>query len=80
MPLRKVPGFKNPSDMMTKNVPCPTMELYLDKLNLKFEGGMAKIAQQLRSVLEIPENAPLASAHPCVGVQLLGKDGGQRDA
>ena len=80
MPPRKFLGTKNPSDMMTKNVPCPTMELYLDKLNLKFAGGRARIAQQLHSVGEIPENAPLASAHPCVGIQLLGKDGGQRDA
>lgn len=80
MPLKKVLGTKNPSDMMTKNVPCLTLELYFDMLNLKFAGGRAKIAQQLHSVGEIPETAPLAKAHPCVGDLLLGKDGGQRDA
>ena len=77
MPLRKVLGTKNPSDMMTKNVPCPTMELYLDMLNLKFIGGRAKIAQQLHSVGEIPEIAPLEPAHPGDGVLLPEAEGGQ---
>ena len=84
LPLKKVLGTKNPSDMMTKNVPSTAMELYLDMLNLKFEGGRAKIAQKLHSMGEIKgqegQDSPLASAHPCVGVQLLGKVGGQRDA
>ena len=50
MPLRKALGTKNPSDMMTKNVPSPAMELYLDMLNPKFSGGRAKIAQKLHSM------------------------------
>jgi hypothetical protein len=50
MPLRKLLGTKKPSDMMTKNVPCPTMELYPDMLNLKFAGGRAKIPQKLHSM------------------------------
>ena len=77
--MRKVLGTKNPSDMMTKNVPGPTMELYLDMLNLWFSAGRAKIAQQLHSVGEIPEQDPLANAHPCVGARLLGKIGDQCD-
>ena len=53
LPLRKVLGTKNPSDMMTKNVPCTTMEVYLNMLNLKFIDGRADIAQQLHSVGEM---------------------------
>ena len=59
MPLRMVLGTKNPSDMMTKNVPCTIMEAYLDMLHLKFVSGRAEIAQQLQSAGESPGLSPL---------------------
>ena len=54
LPLRKVPGPQNPSDMGTKNVPVAAMELYLDLLNLKYATGRSDIAQNLHSVGEMP--------------------------
>ena len=62
MPLRKVLGTKNPSDMMTKNVPCTTMELYLNMLQLRFASGRAKIAQQLHSMGEMSNHDALVRA------------------
>ena len=37
LPLRKVPGPRNPSDMMTKNVDQSHIDMYLDTLNLSFD-------------------------------------------
>ena len=50
LPWRKVPGPRNPSDMMTKNVDQAHIELYLDLLNLRFGTGRADIAQNLHSM------------------------------
>ena len=50
LPLRKVPGPRNPSDMMTKNVNQAHIDLYLDLLNLRFGMGRADIAQNLFSI------------------------------
>jgi hypothetical protein len=47
MPLRKVPGPQNPSDLMTKNVSQTQIDQYVHILNLKFVEGRAEIAQQL---------------------------------
>ena len=52
LPLRKVPGPRNPSDMMAKNVDQAHIELYLDLLNLRFSTGRADIAQNLHSMGE----------------------------
>ena len=52
LPLRKVPGRRNPSDMPTKNVDQAHVDLYLDLLNLRFGTGRADIAQNLHSVGE----------------------------
>ena len=57
LPLRKVAGPRNPSDMMTKNVPVAAMEVYLEQLSLVYKDGRAKVAQQLHSVGEIGEVA-----------------------
>ena len=48
LPIRKVPGPRNPSDMMTKHVDISHIEHYMNILNLKFEAGRATIAQQLQ--------------------------------
>ena len=47
LPLRKVPGPLNPSDMMTKNIGQSQIEVFLDVLNLKHAEGRADIAQKL---------------------------------
>ena len=47
MPLRKVLGTQNPSDMMTKHVGQPHIETYLDLLGLRYAEGRAGIAQKL---------------------------------
>ena len=49
LPLRKVPGPRNPSDMMTKNVDQAHIDMYLDLLNLSLDAGRADIAQHLHS-------------------------------
>ena len=57
LPLRKVPGPRNPSDMGTKNVAVALLDQYLDQLNLEVVGGRAAIAQQLHSLED--ERQPL---------------------
>ena len=52
LPLRKVLGFRNPSDMMTKNVDQAHIDMYLDLLQLRFDVGRADIAQNLHSMGE----------------------------
>ena len=47
LPLRKVPGPLNPSDMTTKHVDLSHIEQYIGILNLEFAAGRASIAQQL---------------------------------
>ena len=59
LPLRKVPGPRNPSDMMTKNVDQAHIERYLDVLNLRFGTGRADIAQNLHSMVEKSTEAKL---------------------
>ena len=48
LPLRKVPGPRIPSDMMTKNVDQAQIDMYFDILSLRFDVGRADIAQNLR--------------------------------
>jgi hypothetical protein len=50
LPLRKVPGPHNPSDMGTKNIAVALMDEYLNRLNLKVVEGRAAIAQQLHTI------------------------------
>ena len=52
LPLRRVPGPRNPSDTMTKNVGQAHIDMHLDLLNLRFDIGRADIAQKLHSMEE----------------------------
>jgi hypothetical protein len=52
LPIVKVPGPRNPSDMGTKNVAVALIDQYLAQLNLEVADGRAAIAQQLHAVGE----------------------------
>ena len=56
LPLRKMPGPRNPSDMMTNHVDQAHIELHLDLLNLRFGTGRTDIAQNLHSAWENIDN------------------------
>ena len=45
LPLRKVPGPRNPSDMCTKHIAIALLGQYLEQLNLEVASGRAAIAQ-----------------------------------
>ena len=62
LPLRKVPGPRTPSDMMSKNVGQAHIDMYLDLLNLRFDVGRADIAQNLRLMGEKIEQSVSTSA------------------
>ena len=51
LPISKIPGPRNPSDLCTKNVGVALMEQSLGQLCLKFAEGLAPVAQQLHSVI-----------------------------
>ena len=50
LPLRKVPGPRNPSDMGTKHIAVALMDQYLQQLDLEAIEGRATIAQHLHAV------------------------------
>ena len=50
LPIEKIPGPRNPSDLCTKNVEAALMEKYLSILQVKFAEGRAAVAQQLHSM------------------------------
>ena len=50
LPLRKVPGQDNPSDMATKNVSVALIDQYLARLNLAVAAGRAAIAPKLSAL------------------------------
>ena len=52
LPLRKVPGPRNPSDMGTKHIAVALLDQYLEQLNLQVVAGRAAIAQQLHGLGE----------------------------
>ena len=52
LPLRKVPGPRNPFDMGTKHIAIALLDQYLGQLNLEVAGGRAAIAQQLHWLAE----------------------------
>ena len=56
LPLRKVPGPRNPSEMMTKNVDQAHIDMYLDIRNLRSDMGRADIAQNLHSMGRIEQS------------------------
>jgi hypothetical protein len=75
LPLRKVPGPQNPSDLMTKHVDQSHIELYMSLLGLKFIAGRAEIAQKLHLVGEIakPDNV---HPHVCSAMSISQSGGG----
>ena len=50
LPLRKLPGPQNPSDLCTKNMPAALMEQYLTQLHVYHAEGRAAVAQQLHAI------------------------------
>ena len=52
LPITKIPGPQNPSDLCTKNVPIGLLEQYLKQLNVYFAEGRAAVAQQLHALRE----------------------------
>ena len=54
LPLRKVPGTMNPSDMMTKNITQVQIDHYVNLLKLKYAAGRAQIAQNLHYIGKQP--------------------------
>ena len=65
LPIAKIPGPQNPSDLCTKNVGVALVEQYLKQLSLEFEDGRAAVAQQLHAVMEgapviaVPQRGPM---------------------
>ena len=47
LPLRKVPGQDNPSDMAAKNVPAAVIDQHVARFNLAVADGRALIAPKL---------------------------------
>ena len=75
LPLRKIPGPRNPSDLCTKNVPASLVEQYMQQLSVRIVEGRAAVAQQLH----ILKNKKLVNASGEVGVLLAPVIGGQAD-
>ena len=65
LPIGKIPGPQNPSDMCTKNVGVALIEQYLKQLNIYYEDGRAQVAQQLHAmgehspVLAVPQRGTM---------------------
>ena len=72
LPIEKIPGPQNPSDLCTKNVPVGLLEQYMRQLNVYFAAGRAAVAQHLHTVRR--HDAPMFAA-PAVGVLLAGVEG-----
>ena len=50
LPIAKIPGPQNPSDLCTKNIGVALLEQYLGQMNLHFAEGRAAVAQKLHSL------------------------------
>ena len=80
LPLRKIPGPKNPSDLCTKNVPAALVEQYLRQLSVEVVEGRAAVAQQLHGLRRAGGGSPGLSpviAFPPGGGLLGGVIGGR---
>ena len=75
LPISKIPGAKNPSDLCTKNVPVALLEQYMTQLSVYFEEGRAAVAQQLHRLGHVA----LTSASPQRGRMPGGVIGGQEE-
>ena len=72
--VQKVPGPRNPSDMMTKNVDQAHIDLYLDLLNLRLGMGRAEIAQNCHSTGEKCSAITSDTAIPILNLHTLFAD------
>jgi hypothetical protein len=72
LPIEKIPGPQNPSDLCTKNVPVGLLEQYMRQLNVYFAEGRAAVAQQLHAVRR--HDAPVFAA-PAADALLAGVEG-----
>ena len=52
LPIAKIPGPQNPSDLCTKNVAVGLVEQYMRQISVRFEEGRAEVAQKLHAVME----------------------------
>ena len=52
VPIKKVHGPENPADLGTKALKNESIEKYVDKLNMKFEGGRAELAPELHAMIK----------------------------
>jgi hypothetical protein len=73
LPLKKIPGPRNPSDLCTKNVPASLVEQYMQQISVKIVDGRAAVAQQLH----VLNDSLLVNAPGEVGVLLTPVIGGQ---
>ena len=73
LPIVKIPGPQNPSDMCTKNVGVALMGQYLSQVQTEFAVGRAAVAQQLHRLA----HKGLVIAAPEAGDLLIGVIGGQ---
>jgi hypothetical protein len=73
LPLRKIPGPQNPSDLCTKNVPASLVEQYMQQISVRIAEGRAAVAQQLH----VLNDSLLVNASGEVGVLLTPVIGGQ---
>ena len=58
LPLRKVPGVDNMSDLMTKNVEAKLISHHITNLGMEFVGGRPEIAAQVSGVSSEPCGIP----------------------
>jgi hypothetical protein len=73
LPLKKIPGPRNPSDLCTKNVPANLLEQYMLQISVKVVEGRAAVAQQLHGL----DARKLVNAPGEFGVLLAPVIGGQ---
>ena len=51
LPIVKIPGPRNLSDLCTENVPIALLEQYLGRMSIYCATGRAAVAQQLHSLV-----------------------------
>ena len=58
LPITKIDGKKNMSNMMSKKNACQKMAIHFEMMNMNFKDGRAGIAQQLHSTARRRRRAP----------------------
>ena len=59
LPLNKVLGTDNVSDLTTKNLPAAAINQYVESMSLEFADGRSQIAQNLHAIGEACASPPL---------------------